>query len=173
MRGAPASSVAKIPGWPSVGTLVTCSKPASRSNVHGQFAAFVHAAIFRGDGGCWIHCCKRWTDSSWRFSISVRMASMSSAARTERVRFGNESAAAPTKTGWLRRPGGRCGDRRRSEDSDSFVRTTRILGRRKFSVRHGSPGARMKFGARIPLAARGTARGYTGEKASATVESWK
>ncbi len=47
--GAPASSVANTPGWPSVGTFVTCSKPASRSMLHHQVAAFLHAAILGGD----------------------------------------------------------------------------------------------------------------------------
>jgi len=95
--GEPASSVAKMPGWPSVGTLLTDWKPASRRNfmVSSQpsFMPRFSAAML----GWRIHSWRRWTDSSWRFSISLLMATRSSAARTERVRFGKESAAAPTR----------------------------------------------------------------------------
>ena len=40
-----------MPGWPSVGILVTCLKAGVAQHLHGQFAAFVHAAILGGDRG--------------------------------------------------------------------------------------------------------------------------
>ena len=64
MRGAPASSVAKTPGWPSVGTLLTAWKPASRASriIISQPSATppFSAAI----EGCRTHCCRRSTLSS-------------------------------------------------------------------------------------------------------------
>ena len=51
VRGAPASSVAKMPGWPSVGILVTLAEAGVAQHAHGQVAAFVHAAVLGGDRG--------------------------------------------------------------------------------------------------------------------------
>jgi hypothetical protein len=64
VRGAPASSVAKTPGWPSVGTLVTAWKPASRAKriIISQPSAMPRfsAAI----DGCPTHSCSRCTPSA-------------------------------------------------------------------------------------------------------------
>ena len=99
MRGAPASSVAKIPGWPSVGTFETWSNPASRSICMVRSQPSVIPRFSAAMEGCWIQCCKRWTDSSWRFSIWARMPSISSAGRAGDAaacaHFGSASAAAP------------------------------------------------------------------------------
>jgi len=39
-----------MPGWPSVGTLAALLEPCFAQHTHGQLAAFVHAAVFGGDG---------------------------------------------------------------------------------------------------------------------------
>src|SRR5437588_10611762 len=81
VRGAPASSVAKMPGWPSVGIFVTWSKPASLSmrmvSSQPSFTPRFSAAM----DGCRIHSCRRATASSWRFSISVKIGARSSERR--------------------------------------------------------------------------------------------
>ena len=80
MRGAPASRVAKTPGWPSVGTLVTDWNPASRTKriIISQPSAMPRfsAAI----DGCLTHSCKRCTPSAWRFTISACTGSLLSVA---------------------------------------------------------------------------------------------
>ena len=50
VRGAPASSVAKTPGWPSVGTRTARSKPASRQHPDQEVAALRHPAVLGRDG---------------------------------------------------------------------------------------------------------------------------
>src|SRR5579862_2419379 len=79
--GAPASRVAKTPGWPSVGIFSTRWKPASRRksiiSAQPSFMPRFSAAM----EGCLIQVCRRRTDSSWRFSISARMPATSSGAR--------------------------------------------------------------------------------------------
>src|SRR5437763_36431 len=81
VRGAPASSVAKMPGWPSVGIFVTWSKPASLSmrmvSSQPSFTPRFSAAM----EGCRIHSCRRATASSWCLSISVEIGARSSARR--------------------------------------------------------------------------------------------
>ncbi len=63
MRGAPASSVAKMPGCPSVGTFATLWKPASlKSRMVSSQPSFMprfSAAI----EGWRIPSCRRWTAS--------------------------------------------------------------------------------------------------------------
>ena len=94
MRGAPASSVAKIPGWPSVEILVTAPKPASRSmfmvSSQPSFMPRFSAAM----EGWRIQVCRRLTLSSWRLVISAVMASRSPAAAAREV-CGQLNAAAP------------------------------------------------------------------------------
>ena len=49
--GAPASSVAKTPGCPSLGILRDLVEAGIAQHAHREVAAFAHAAIFGGDGG--------------------------------------------------------------------------------------------------------------------------
>ena len=51
MRGAPASRVAKTPGWPSVATRVTRLEAGLARQPHHQLAALGHAAVLGGDRG--------------------------------------------------------------------------------------------------------------------------
>src|SRR5690349_18106985 len=89
--GAPASSVAKMPGCPSVAIFVTWSKPASRNSrmVSSQPSSMPRfsAAI----DGCLIHSWRRATASSWRFSICSKMGVRSDWGAPRR---GQASAAA-------------------------------------------------------------------------------
>src|SRR5262245_38605951 len=75
VRGAPASRVAKTPGWPSVGIRVARSKPASRSNRIANSQPSDMARSSAAMEGCRIHSCKRCTASSWRVSTSFRTRS--------------------------------------------------------------------------------------------------
>src|SRR5437763_1950553 len=93
VRGAPASSVAKMPGWPSVGIFVTWSKPASLSmrivSSQPSFTPRFSAAM----DGCRIHSCRRATASSWCLSISVKIGARSSARRVAVGALGHARAA--------------------------------------------------------------------------------
>ena len=77
MRGAPASSVANMPGWPSVGIFVTWPKPASRSMFMASSQPSSMPRFSAAIDGWRIQCCRRFTDSSWRFSISFWMMARS------------------------------------------------------------------------------------------------
>ena len=99
--GAPASRVANTPGWPSVGTRVTFSKPASRASrimsSHPSAMPRFSAAI----EGWRTHRCSRCTPSSWRLTISAWMASWPSPAASEmrgRARTAAEDTAVPRKS---------------------------------------------------------------------------
>src|SRR6185503_10545008 len=74
VRGAPASSVAKTPGLPSVSTRVTLENPASRASriivSHPSSVPRFSAAM----AGCLTHSCRRFTPSSWRLAISALIA---------------------------------------------------------------------------------------------------
>ena len=79
VRGAPASSVAKMPGWPSVGTLLTWN-PASRSMLMVSSQPSFMPRFSAAMEGWRIQVCSRFTVSSWRLVISAAMASRSPAA---------------------------------------------------------------------------------------------
>ena len=69
--GAPASSAAKTPGWPSVGIFVTAPNPASRSIRIRRSQPSVMPRFSAAIDGCRIHSCNRCTASSWRFTMSA------------------------------------------------------------------------------------------------------
>src|SRR5437016_3417990 len=83
-----------MPGWPSLGSLVTCPNPASRSSrmvsSHPSSMPRCSAAI----EGWRIHSCRRCTASSWRFSIWAITGERSSACVIGR-RPGRANATAP------------------------------------------------------------------------------
>ena len=68
VRGAPASSVAKIPGWPSVEMLSTLPNPASRSIRIVRSRPSVMPRLSAAIVGWRIHAWSRASASSWRFS---------------------------------------------------------------------------------------------------------
>src|SRR5690349_6532183 len=91
---APASSVAKTPGFPSVSRMVTCWNPASRASLAMNSAPAGKLRSSAAIEGKAIQSCSRFTDSSWRFAISVRMAAKSSAASIGKARANVAIAAA-------------------------------------------------------------------------------
>jgi hypothetical protein len=71
VRRAPASRVAKMPGWPSVARRSTCWNPASESSRMVSLQPSSTPRFSAAIDGCRIHSCSRATDSSWRRSISL------------------------------------------------------------------------------------------------------
>src|SRR5712691_7494242 len=98
VRGAPASTVAKMPGWPSVDTFVTSLNPASRKSLIVRSQPWVMPLFSAAIDGCRTHSCKRCTASSWRLSISVRMAPRSLASA--HAQHGHASATVLATAPW-------------------------------------------------------------------------
>src|SRR3989442_15501517 len=87
-----------MPGWPSVDTFVTSLNPASRKSLIVRSQPWVMPLFSAAIDGCLTHSCKRCTASSWRLSISVRMAPRSLASA--RAQRGHASATVLATAPW-------------------------------------------------------------------------